>query len=391
MDRRTFLKILGAAQFALGSNSTEALPKYRVVSSYSHSGKYGMPGPYPGKVVSVNSEKCIDETSGKVDVHLVGEMMARGICELTGQNQPAEAWRSLFEPADVVGIKVNCGGRPDVVSSPEIVAEIVRNLLAVGLKPEQIYLYERFQSQLDEVNYAPHLPQGVQIIGAEKERGDNHLYDPATYVEVDFFGEEDTRSNLMRLVSGRLTKIINVPNMKDHGAAGVTGCLKNIAYGSFSNVARSHLEGGVGHSARLSGLAGKSHTYSFIGTLAAVEPLRSRTVLQIMDGLRGVWHGGPFVASRRFVFYPKRLLFGTDPVSLDRLLLDIIDSKRKSEGAISIWDRSPAYLSPGDSGERDRDPNVNILIREPGHVEFASRLGLGVCDLSGIDQREIQL
>jgi hypothetical protein len=31
------------------------------------------------------------------------------------------------------------------------------------------------------------------------------------------------------------------------------------------------------------------------------------------------------------------------------------------------------------------------LIREPGHVEFASRLGLGVCDLSGIDQREIQL
>ena len=31
--------------------------------------------------------------------------------------------------------------------------------------------------------------------------------------------------------------------MKDHGATGVTGCLKNIAYGSFSNVARTHHKG----------------------------------------------------------------------------------------------------------------------------------------------------
>ena len=94
---------------------------------------------------------------------------------------------------------------------------------------------------------------------------------------VDFFGEEDTRSMLVRHVSERFTKIINVPNMKDHGAAGVTGCLKNIAYGNFSNVARSHQNS-------------KTNTLSFIGTLASVEPLRSKTVLQIMDGLRGVWH-----------------------------------------------------------------------------------------------------
>jgi hypothetical protein len=226
------------------------------------------------------------------------------------------------------------------------------------------------------VNYTPHLPEGVEIVGAEGERGGTRLYDPATYVEVDFFGEEDTRSHLVRLVSERLTKIINVPNMKDHGAAGVTGCLKNIAYGSFSNVARSHQNG-------------KSYTLSYIGTLAAVEPLRSRTVLQIMDGLRGVWHGGPFAGNPRFQFYPKRMLFGTDPVAIDRLLLDIIDEKRKSEGAISIWDRSPAYLKPGDDKARDNDPNVNILIREPGHVEYASKLGLGEYDLQKIRVKEV--
>jgi uncharacterized Fe-S center protein len=172
-----------------------------------------------------------------------------------------------------------------------------------------------------------------------------------------------------------LTKIINIPNMKDHGATGVTGCLKNIAYGSFSNVARTHQ-------------GSKSHTYSVVGTLAAMEPLRSRTVLQIMDGLRGVWHGGPFARTTRYVFYPKQIMFGTDPVAIDRLLLDIIEDKRRSEGARSIWDRSTDSLTD-DVRARDNDPNVNIIIREPGHVEYAAALGLGVYDLNRLDVRHL--
>jgi uncharacterized protein (DUF362 family) len=231
---------------------------------------------------------------------------------------------------------------------------------------------------MDEVNYAAHLPEGVQIQAAERanRNTDNSGYDPAVYMEADLFGEDDTRSNMMRLVSKRLTKIINIPNMKDHGAAGVTGCLKNIAYGSFSNVARTHYRG-------------KSHTYSVIGTLASIEPLRSRTVLQIMDGLRGVWHGGPFARTTRYVFYPRQIMFGTDPVAIDRLLLDIIDNERRAHGAISIWDRSPASLKIDDGQARDADPNVNIIIREPGHIEYASTLGLGVYDVSKIKIQDV--
>jgi hypothetical protein len=89
------------------------------------------------------------------------------------------------------------------------------------------------------------------------------------------------------------------------------------------------------------------------------------------------------------VFYPKQILFGTDPVAIDRLLLDIIDQKRKAEGAISIWDRSPASLRTDNTRARDADPNVNIIIREPGHVEFASTLGLGVYDRSKITVRDV--
>lgn len=380
MDRRAFVRMLAAAPLLPAWQIRSGLPALRVVSRYTPAATPGMPGPYPGRVVSVASAASVDTATGAANAETVREMMARGMRVLTGAATTPDAWRRFFEPADRVGIKVNCGGYPHCVSAYEIVAETVRQLTGIGVPVSQIYLYERFQNQLDEVNYAPHLPDGVAIVAAERanRNGDNSGYDPATYLEADLFGEDDTRSNMMRLVSQRLTKIINIPNMKDHGATGVTGCLKNIAYGSFSNVARTHQRG-------------KSHTYSVVGTLAAIEPLRSRTVLQIMDGLRGVWHGGPFARTTRYVFYPRQIMFGTDPVAIDRLLLDIIEKERRAHGAISIWDRSPSYLKIDDGPARDADPNVNIIIREPGHVEYASTLGLGVSDRARIAVEDVRV
>jgi len=112
--------------------------------------------------------------------------------------------------------------------------------------------------------------------------------------------------------------------------------------------------------------------------------VRSRTVLQIMDGLRGVWHGGPSALNPRFIFYPKQMMFGTDPVAIDRLMLDIIEAKRKAEGVVSLWDRTVP------EGKDRNDPNVGVFIREPGHIDFASTLGLGVADLAKIRVKEIE-
>lgn len=378
MHRRSFVRLLAGTSFLRDFQIPSDTPALRVVSNYAPAATPGMPGPHPGRVVSVRSDNSVDSSTGAANDEIVREMMARGIRALTGAANTADAWRVFFEPSDIVGIKVNCGGYPHCVSAYEIVADVVRQLTGIGVPVSHIYVYERFQNQMDEVNYAPHLPAGVQIVAAERANRnvDNSGYDPATYLEADFFGEEDTRSNMMRLVSRMLTKIINIPNVKDHGATGVTGCLKNIAYGSFSNVARTHQRG-------------KSHTFSLVGALAAMEPLRSRTVLQIMDGLRGVWHGGPFARTTRYVFYPRQILFATDPVAIDRLLLDIVDNERRAHGAISIWDRSPGSLRMDDTRARDADPNVNIIIREPGHVEHASTLGLGVYDRERIKLQQL--
>ena len=372
MDRRTFLALSAAA--AASGETQPGLPKYHVVTRYKPSATPGMPGKYPGVVARIRAEQSIDTATQAINVPVMREMMARGMKELTGAHDDRDAWRSFFTPSDVVGIKVNCSGAPEVMSSPQVVAEIVRNLMAVGIPAKQIWVYERFPEQMASVRYDKYVPEGVNVDGIEKTRGAVSGYDPATYVEVDFFGEDDTRSMMVRHVTERFSKIINVPNMKDHGAAGVTGCLKNIAYGNFSNVARSHQHA-------------KTNTLSFIGTLASTEPLRSKTVLQIMDGLRGVWHGGPFVHSPRFRFFPKQMLFGTDPVAVDHMLLDVIEAKRKQEAAISVWDRSGKYVHPG----FERDPNANNFVREPGHIEYAAGLGLGVYDKSRIHAKEVDL
>lgn len=373
MHRRNFLQIAAAAS-AQAASTTPATPAYRVVTSYTPSAHPGMPGPYPGKVIRTHSEKSIDTATSQVDVPTVRSMMSRGIQALTGEKTERDAWAHFIDAKDIVGIKLNCSGAPNIRSAPEVIAAIVDNVVARGVPPKNIYLYERFLDQLLSVHYDRYVPQGVNIIAIETPRGSLLGYDPKTYVEVDFFGEDDTRSNMIRLVSERFTKIINVPNMKDHGAAGVTGCLKNIAYGDFSNVARSHSRE-------------KTNTLTFIGTLASVEPLRSKTVLQVMDGLRGVWHGGPFSQFPQFRFFPKQIVFGTDPVAIDRLLLDVIENKRKAEGAVSIWDRSMEHIRPG----RSRDPQFNQFIREPGHIEFASKAGLGVYDIAKIRVTDIEI
>jgi uncharacterized protein (DUF362 family) len=332
-----------------------------------------MPGRYPGQVVRVHSENSMDADSGAVNRELVKRMIASGMQALTGDARPEDAWARFISPSDVVGIKVNCSGAPHICSSPEVVAGIAENLVAVGVPARQIYVYDRFEDQLQSVGYGKYLPEGVNIYAVETSRQSILGYDPKTYVETSFFGEDDTRSNVARLVSETLTKIVNVPNMKEHQASGVTGCLKNIAYGNFSNVGRSHL-------------SEKTYTLSFIGTLAAAEPVRSRVVLNIMDGLRGVWHAGPFSDMPRFRFYPKQLMIGTDPVAMDHKLIEVIEEKRKSEGAVSIFDRSMSHV-----GQDNSDPNINHFIREPGHVAYASKLGLGVYEAARIRLKAIEL
>jgi len=65
----------------------------------------------------------------------------------------------------------------------------------------------------------------------------------------------------------------------------------------------------------------------------------------------------------------------------------MIEHKRAEEGAPSLFDRLPAHLRQGP----ELDPNYNSFIREPGHVEYAGKLGLGIYDKAQIKEKVLSL
>src|SRR5581483_3879949 len=151
MHRRNFLQLAAAAAVRAAENPS--LPDYHVVTPYAPSERPGMPGPYPGRAVRVHSEKCIDVTNSHVDVPTVRQMMSDGIRTLTHEKTDRDAWAHFIDAKDVVGIKLNCSGAPNIRSAPEVVGVIVDNLVGLGVPPHNIYLYERFLDQLTSVHY----------------------------------------------------------------------------------------------------------------------------------------------------------------------------------------------------------------------------------------------
>jgi hypothetical protein len=62
---------------------------------------------------------------------------------------------------------------------------------------------------------------------------------------------------------------------------------------------------------------------------------------------------------------------------------------RWAEHSISVWERSAKYL--GTPEGHQTNPNVNDFVREPGHIEYAANLGLGVYERDKIKVSNIEV
>ena len=383
MDRREFVRnsfIGGAGLFLAGRSfsvqsdpAAPALPPIQTHGLTQKTSPLGMPGLFPGRVVQLSNKDVI--VKNRVFQPLVHEMLNRGMQTLTGESSPEAAWARFISPSDIVGIKINPSGAPACCSSPEIVREIVSALAAVGVPARNIIVYDRYAYEIDVGSYQALVPPEIRVLGIQEAYTGLSGYDMNIYCQANFFGEWETRSYMAGVVAHEVTKIINIPTMKDHSAAGITGCLKNLAYGTFNNVARSHRPP-------------YSFTDPLIGIMCTVEPLRSKAVLHIMDGMRQVWHGGPLTQNQDFIYPAGTLLIGTDPVAIDTIELDALEDKRRREGVPSLWEHDPASITP-DMGEYFRNPRKNLFYRRPGHVASAGKLGLGISDRSRIVHNHI--
>jgi hypothetical protein len=330
----TALTVLGSQSLAQvqappqkpATNGAEAMKHPRVVTS--------MPGAFPGAVQQVSHAGSLRD--GVPDPAVLDVMLTRALVGLTGAATVDAAWRRFVQPDDVIGLKVNPVAGKLLSTSPEIVEVVIRQLEHERIPRDHIVIWDRREFEMTEVGFTAERFPGIRIVGTERKDSAGSFTDAAgvLYSEamidrewfywadceekydaetLPYMVNEGKHSYFSRLVTKDLTKIINMPILKNAGAS-VTLCLKNLAYGTVTNTGRLH----------------KQLWAETCAEVPAFPPLRDKVVLNIVDGIRGCYNGGP-AANPQFFTDFKTILVGTDPVAVDRVGYDIVIKKRIEE------------------------------------------------------------
>jgi hypothetical protein len=384
LGRRRFLA-LGATIPALAGTSlthVSAQEPGAAAGKADPNAKWGIPGPFPGRVVEVRHSQMIkNDVKNREAIH---QAAARGMMGLTGATDAVEAWRSFFEPGDVVGVKMNPVGNPLANSSSELMLEVIEGLESAGVKTKDIIVFERYRDEFIGAGMDRAVPDGIawtglgigynamqiDIKGDDRNTGNLDRvagYDPDEFMVMELVGagmdpkdDRTRRSHLGLLVTRRVNKIVLLPVLKDHGSAGVTGALKNMSHGLVNNVNRSH------------STPDTNVCNQFIPQVVNHPMIRKKCVLQIMDGIKGVFQGGPAASRPNWTWENNALFFATDPVAMDHVAWRYVDAKRKEKGL-------PPVAAAGRTG-LDPLKTEGFDIRQPQHIPLAGHLGLGIFD-----------
>jgi hypothetical protein len=264
---------------------------------------------------------------------IVRSMVNRAIIRVTRQPTVPEAWRSLLSTQDVVGIKVFSAPGPNSGTRPAVVAAVVEGLLAAGLPPEHIIVWDR---QLTDLRLAgfPALSEryGIRLAGSAQAGWDpNTFYHPDTPIlgnlvwgDLEFGKKGDgvgRKSFVSKLLTREITKIINITPLLNHNLAGVSGNLYSLATGSVDNLIRFE--------------SSPQTLATAIPEIYALPTLSDHVVLNITDALICQYEGG----ERSLLHYStmlNQLRFSRDPVALDVLSLQELDRQRQAADAPSI-------------------------------------------------------
>ena len=339
--------------------------------------KYSLPGLFPGKVVHVEDAKAMAD--GRAVPSVVERMFARGLETLIGQD-PAKSFKLLFTKDDVVGIKVNPVGAGVINTHLELVDAIIAWLTGNGLPKQNIVIWDRFDVMLQESGYTSKRFPDVKIEGLQticedlpegenadhsrwRDKDGNHVsapnFDKDVFYWADVEGPKDLpylnqhvfngkHSYFGKLLTKKLTKIINLPVFKNTGN-GVSMATKNLGYGSICNTNRLH----------------NPLFFDVCTEVLAFPAIRDKLVLNVIDGLRGQYDGGPMPAAQ-FTYDCNSLFFATDPFAVDSVCHKLLMQKRK-----------------------DMDVKVSEHPRFTDYLRYAERLGLGVVDPAKVQVKHV--
>lgn len=288
------------------------------------------------RVVTVCNPEATDAFRPRTDV--VRFMVERGITNLTAKARVADAWRSLVSTQDIVGIKVFSVPGPNSGTRPAVVAAVVEGLLAAGLPPRNIVIWDKQSTDLRLAGFYDLAERyGVRVAGSAQAGYDEKVfYDTALIGNLlwgDYeFGKKGPgigrKSFVSKLVSQELTKIINITPLLNHNLAGVSGNLFTLAIGSVDNLARFESD-----PARLA---------TAIPEIYALPALSDHVVLNIVDALICQYEG----EDRGLLHYStvlNELRFSRDPVALDVLSVQELQRQRQTFTAPSAKGNPELY------------------------------------------------
>ncbi len=376
LSRRSLLKVLSSAIAGTSlsglmpsrSSAQEqpAKPKTNIADAAKQPRTPGsMPGKFPEKVVLARDEKAW--TNDAPDVQVLDRMLEGTLLALTGASNVGAAWREFVTPDDIIGLKVNPVAGKLLSTSPQIVHVIIAQLEKAGIPRKNIVIWDRREFEMHETGFTADAFPGVRITGTERKDAKGSFRDEAgklyseAVIDMDWYYwadveekyDEETfpymvnegkHSYFTGICTKEITKIINIPILKNAGSS-VTLCMKNLAFGAVTNTSRLH----------------KTLWHETCAEVPAFAPLRDKVVLNIVDGVKGCYQGGPG-ANPQFITTFNTVLVGTDPVAVDRIGYDIILKKRLEEKI-----------------QKEENPKARTF------MDLSEKLGLGIADVGKID------
>jgi uncharacterized protein (DUF362 family) len=234
---------------------------------------------------------------------------------------PDEGLAELFGPGDRIGIKVNCLSGRSMSTHPQLVNAVIERLTGVGVKQDDIIVFDRSDSDLKRGGFELNTGRGVKVYGVDSSGYSSELL---IHRSIGSFTAR---------IMDKVDKIINIPVLKDHGIVGVTICLKNF-FGAIHNPNKYHPNGGN----------------PYVADLYSHPLFKDKVKLNIVDGIMGQYEGGP-PSQPHWQWKHGGLLMGIDPVAVDRIGLEIIESKRKENNISSLTEMSrfPEYLKTAEA------------------------------------------
>jgi hypothetical protein len=164
---------------------------------------WGSSGSSRSRVVLIRDERLPDYGT-KPDPAVVREMLNKGLCALFDEKDPSSAWKKIFKPSDIVGIKTNAW--QTLPTPPELENAIREELINTGIASGNISINDR------GIRRDPVFQKATALINTRPMR--THAWSGVGTLIKNYIMFVDKPSDLHPDSCADLAKVWELPNVK---------------------------------------------------------------------------------------------------------------------------------------------------------------------------------